>query len=41
MFKLCDKSGWTYSFEKTDSGSIMDISWSADGTIAAGACGNG
>lgn len=32
---------WTYSFEKTECGSIMDVSWSADGTICAGACGNG
>lgn len=22
MFKLCDKTGWTYSFDRTDSGSL-------------------
>ena len=41
MLKLCDKTGWTYSFEKTECGSILDISWSSDGNICAGACGNG
>ncbi len=41
MFKLCDKTGWTYSFHKTNIGSIMKISWSADGTMCAGASGNG
>lgn len=32
---------WTYSFEKTDVGSLMKIAWSSDSTIAAGAGGSG
>jgi len=41
MLKLCDKTGWTYSFDKVDNGSIMSLGWSSDGTIVAGGCGNG
>jgi len=41
MLKLCDKTGWTYSFDKVNTGSIMKIVWSPDGTICAGAGGNG
>ncbi|MCQ2816755.1 MAG: hypothetical protein MJ252_05755 [archaeon] len=41
MMRLCNKTGWTYSFNKIDSGSILKISWSGDGTTAAGAGGNG
>ena len=37
MFKLCDKTGWTYSFDKTECGSIMKLDWSSDSTICAGA----
>ena len=41
MLKLCDKTGWTYSFHKTEIGSIFNIKWSADGTVCAAAGGNG
>jgi intraflagellar transport protein 80 len=37
MIKLCNKTGWTYSFNKIDSGSILKLSWSGDGTTLAGA----
>jgi len=37
MLRLCDKTGWTYSFDKIDTGSLMKIVWSPDGTICAGA----
>ncbi|KAJ9601817.1 hypothetical protein L9F63_000045 [Diploptera punctata] len=39
--RLCDKKGWSYSLEKPNTGSIMNIAWSSDGTQVAGACGNG
>ena len=41
MMRLCNRTGWTYSFNKIDSGSIMKLSWSGDGTTIAGAGGNG
>ena len=41
MLKLCDKTGWTYSFNKTNVGSLMKLVWSSDSTICAGAGGNG
>eukprot|EP01016_Furgasonia_blochmanni_P034705 TRINITY_DN3774_c0_g2_i1.p1 TRINITY_DN3774_c0_g2~~TRINITY_DN3774_c0_g2_i1.p1 ORF type:complete len:779 (-),score=217.27 TRINITY_DN3774_c0_g2_i1:42-2378(-) len=41
MVRLCDKTGWTYSFQKTNTGSLMKLAWSSDGTIIAGAGGNG
>jgi intraflagellar transport protein 80 len=41
MLRLCDKSGWSYSFSKPNCGSIMKISWNNDGTSLAGAGGNG
>ena len=37
MIRLCNKTGWTYSFNKIDSGSILKLSWSGDGTTVAGA----
>ena len=37
MIKLCDKTGWTYSYHKTNQGSLLNIAWSSDGTICAGA----
>ena len=37
MLKLCDKTGWTYSFNKTNVGSLMKLNWSSDSTIFAGA----
>ncbi|XP_062242738.1 intraflagellar transport protein 80 homolog [Platichthys flesus] len=39
--RLCDKTGWSYALEKPNTGSVMNVSWSADGTQLAGACGNG
>ena len=41
MLRLCNKTGWTYSFNKIDSGSLFKLSWSNDGTTVAGAGGNG
>ena len=41
MLRLCDKSGWTHSFDKPNSGSILNLSWSHDGTTVSGAGGNG
>ena len=41
MLRLCNKTGWTYSFNKIDSGSLFKLSWSGDGTTVAGAGGNG
>lgn len=41
MLRLCDKTGWSHSFDKPVSGSLLALSWSADGTICAGAGGNG
>ncbi|XP_034936884.1 intraflagellar transport protein 80 homolog isoform X2 [Chelonus insularis] len=38
--KLCDKTGWSYSLEKVNTGSIYSISWSNDSTQVAMACGN-
>ena len=32
---------WTHSFDKPDSGSVLSISWNNDGTVVAGAGGNG
>uniref|UniRef100_A0A8C5PNY8 Intraflagellar transport protein 80 homolog n=1 Tax=Leptobrachium leishanense TaxID=445787 RepID=A0A8C5PNY8_9ANUR len=39
--RLCDKTGWSYSLEKPNTGSVFNIAWSVDGTQMAGACGNG
>ena len=41
MLRLCDKTGWSYSHERPNSGSLMDIAWSSDGTQLAAAGGNG
>lgn len=41
MIRLCNKTGWSYSFNKIDSGSILKLSWSGDGTTVGGAGGNG
>lgn len=41
MIRLCDRSGWSHSFEKPQVGSILSLSWSHDGTVVAGAGGNG
>ncbi|XP_059177555.1 intraflagellar transport protein 80 homolog [Physella acuta] len=39
--RLCDRSGWSYALEKPNTGSILSLAWSGDGTQLAGACGNG
>jgi intraflagellar transport protein 80 len=39
--RLCDKAGWSYSLEKPNTGSVLRIAWTADGTQLAGACGSG
>ncbi|XP_063974091.1 intraflagellar transport protein 80 homolog [Diachasmimorpha longicaudata] len=39
--KLCDKTGWSHSLEKINTGSIYSIAWSNDSTQVAMACGNG
>jgi intraflagellar transport protein 80 len=41
LLRLCDKVGWTYCRARPQSGSIMSISWTSDGTQFAGAGGNG
>jgi len=38
---LCDKTGWTHSRSRANSGSIMALDWTADGTHLAGAGANG
>ncbi|OAD57910.1 Intraflagellar transport protein 80 like protein [Eufriesea mexicana] len=38
--KLCDKTGWSHSLEKVNSGSIYSIAWSSDSTQVAMACSN-
>jgi len=41
QLSICDKRGWAYSREKTQSGSILDIAWTSDGTQLAGAGASG
>jgi intraflagellar transport protein 80 len=41
MLRLCDKTGWAHCRERTTCGSVLDISWTPDGTQFAGACGSG
>lgn len=41
LLRLCDRTGWTHSRERIQSGSILDIAWTSDGTQFAGAGGNG
>jgi len=41
MMRLCDKTGWSHSFDKPVAGSLLALSWSNDGTVCAGAGGNG
>jgi len=38
--RLCDKSGWSHSLEKPNTGSLFNIAWSNDGTQLCAACGN-
>ena len=39
--RLCDKTGWSYSRERTQTGSIFNIAWASDGTQLAGVGGSG
>ena len=39
--RLCDRTGWTYSREITETGSIASIGWTSDCTQLAGAGANG
>lgn len=41
LVRLCDKTGWTHCRERIQSGSLLSLSWTADGTQFAGAGGNG
>ena len=38
---LCDKTGWTHSRSRAQSGSILALDWTGDGTHLAGAGANG
>ena len=33
--KLCNKSGWAYSYSKVETGGVMSLNWNIDGTILA------
>uniref|UniRef100_A0A8R1DXP0 WD_REPEATS_REGION domain-containing protein n=2 Tax=Caenorhabditis japonica TaxID=281687 RepID=A0A8R1DXP0_CAEJA len=35
ILRLCDRSGWSHSLEKLNTGSVMSMSWSPDGTQLA------
>jgi intraflagellar transport protein 80 len=37
IIRLCDRTGWTHCRERIQSGSILDIAWTSDGTQFAGA----
>ena len=39
--RLCDRSGWCHGLERSTTGSIMNVSWSDDGTQVAAACFDG
>jgi intraflagellar transport protein 80 len=41
MIRLCDRTGWTYSRERPQVGSVLKSKWSSDGTQLAAACGSG
>lgn len=41
ILRLCDKTGWTHCRDRFQCGSIMNISWTSDGTQLAGAAGSG
>jgi len=41
VLRLCDKTGWTYSKQRTETGSLLNIAWTSDGTQLSGAGGNG
>lgn len=39
--RLCDRTGWSYSLDKPDTGSLFHISWTIDSTQLAAGCANG
>jgi intraflagellar transport protein 80 len=41
QIQICDQTGWTQCQANTQSGSVVHIAWTADGTHLAGAGGNG
>lgn len=41
QLRLCHKTGWTYAKNRTDTGSVLNISWTTDGTQLACSGGNG
>lgn len=41
LLRLCDKIGWVHCRERLQTGSVMRIAWTSDGTQLAGGCGNG
>ena len=41
MLRLCDRTGWSYSREYNECGSIFGLAWTADSTQVAAACGSG
>ncbi|KAI9144555.1 hypothetical protein BKA69DRAFT_1122387 [Paraphysoderma sedebokerense] len=41
VVRICDKLGWSYAISNINSGSILDIAWTVDGTQFACAGGNG
>lgn len=42
LLRLCDKTGWTHSRQRVNnSGSLLSIAWTMDGTQLAAGCGSG
>ncbi|KAF7629993.1 hypothetical protein Mgra_00009022 [Meloidogyne graminicola] len=41
LLRLCDRSGWSYSMERPNCGSILCLSWSPDCLQLIGGCSNG
>jgi intraflagellar transport protein 80 len=41
QIQVCDQNGWAQCQANTTSGSVVNVSWTADGTHLAGAGGNG
>ena len=42
LLRLCDKTGWTHSRQRlNNTGSLLSIAWTFEGTQLAAACGNG
>uniref|UniRef100_A0A7S0RGA6 Intraflagellar transport protein 80 homolog n=1 Tax=Pyramimonas obovata TaxID=1411642 RepID=A0A7S0RGA6_9CHLO len=41
QLRLCHKTGWTYAKNRTETGSVLNIGWTTDGTQLACSGGNG